>query len=92
MEEVGFKTYTAAHHQGVIEMLWLHFWGLYVNNHDQDQSLSRLRQELHFEGLRLNQDQVLSHLKFSHLSKGAVPRHVTAVACVIYVRADISLM
>ena len=27
MEEAGFMTYTAASHQGAIEMIWLHFYG-----------------------------------------------------------------
>ena len=27
LEEGVFMTYTAARHQGEMEMLWLHFWG-----------------------------------------------------------------
>ena len=27
MEGAGLMTYTAASHQGVIKMFWLHFWG-----------------------------------------------------------------
>ena len=31
MEEAGFITYTAASHQVVINVLWLHFWGAVVS-------------------------------------------------------------